>query len=53
MYISPQVGGDMTDAVIEQMNDFGRISICGQISAYNKTQTDTGVYQGVMNVLYR
>ena len=29
------VGGEFTDEVLRQMNDYGRISICGQISHYN------------------
>lgn len=36
------VGGDVTDAVLLQMNDRGRISLCGQISAYNLSRPDVG-----------
>lgn len=36
------VGGDMTDAVMMNLNQFARISICGAISAYNITAPDTG-----------
>lgn len=31
------VGGRMSSVVIDQMNDFGRISVCGFITAYNDT----------------
>jgi NADPH-dependent curcumin reductase CurA len=30
------VGGALTDAVMERMNLFGRVSVCGQISMYNE-----------------
>lgn len=36
------VGGDVTDAVLLQMNDRGRISICGQIAAYNLSRPEMG-----------
>jgi len=36
------VGGDITDAVILHLNQFARIPICGQISAYNATEIDKG-----------
>jgi NADPH:quinone reductase len=36
------VGGEVTDAVIAQMNVRGRISLCGQISAYNDRTQDMG-----------
>ena len=29
------VGGELSSQIIEQMRDFGRISVCGAISAYN------------------
>ena len=34
----------MTDAVLDQMNKFGRVGICGSISMYNKTEEDIGMY---------
>jgi leukotriene B4 12-hydroxydehydrogenase/15-oxo-prostaglandin 13-reductase len=36
------VGGSVTDAVFPQMNVFGRVSICGQISQYNLVQPEPG-----------
>jgi leukotriene B4 12-hydroxydehydrogenase/15-oxo-prostaglandin 13-reductase len=36
------VGGNVTDAVFPQMNVFGRVSICGQISQYNLVQPEPG-----------
>ncbi len=36
------VGGDILDAVLPQMNLFGRIAVCGLISAYNATQAPQG-----------
>ncbi len=36
------VGGALTDGVILNLNLFGRISLCGQISQYNLEQTEMG-----------
>lgn len=36
------VGGDILDAVLPQMNVFGRIPVCGLISAYNATEAPGG-----------
>jgi NADPH:quinone reductase len=36
------VGGDITDAVIAEINHGARIAICGQISAYNLDKPDIG-----------
>ena len=33
-----QVGAELSAAVRSHMNEFGRISVCGSISAYNDTQ---------------
>jgi len=39
------VGGDFTSTVISNhMNLFGRIAVCGSISAYNATELPTGPY---------
>ena len=36
------VGGPVTDAVLENLADFARIAICGQISQYNLAEPDLG-----------
>ena len=36
------VGGDMLDAVLPQMNIFGRVPICGLIAGYNATEAMPG-----------
>ncbi|MCP2341119.1 NADP-dependent oxidoreductase [Actinomadura rupiterrae] len=36
------VGGDHLEAAIGAMNDFGRIALCGAISAYNATEPPPG-----------
>jgi NADPH-dependent curcumin reductase len=36
------VGGEILDAVLLQMNPFGRIPVCGLISAYNATSAPDG-----------
>jgi NADPH-dependent curcumin reductase CurA len=36
------VGGEILDTVLMQMNLFGRIPVCGLISAYNATQVPEG-----------
>lgn len=32
------VGGELSSSVISQMNEFGRISVCGSISTYNERE---------------
>ena len=36
------VGGEILDTVLLQMNVFGRIALCGLISAYNATEAPAG-----------
>jgi NADPH-dependent curcumin reductase CurA len=36
------VGGDILDTVLAQMNVFGRIALCGLISGYNATEAPPG-----------
>jgi NADPH-dependent curcumin reductase CurA len=36
------VGGDILDAILPQMNVFGRVALCGMISGYNATQAVAG-----------
>lgn len=36
------VGGDVFDAVLAQMNPFGRVALCGLISLYNATEPPPG-----------
>lgn len=36
------VGGEIGDAAINLLNKFGRVPVCGAISAYNKQGEDTG-----------
>ena len=36
------VGGEITDAVIDNLNFHSRIALCGQISLYNSTEIPTG-----------
>lgn len=36
------VGGEIGDTVLAQMNPFGRIAVCGLISAYNATEAPAG-----------
>lgn len=36
------VGGDISDAVVQHINHGARISLCGQIALYNKKETPVG-----------
>lgn len=33
------VGGDISALIMSQMNDFGRVALCGSISTYNSKST--------------
>lgn len=46
------VGGEILDAVLARMNDFGRIAQCGAISMYNASKPVPGPYN-YMNVVIR
>jgi len=37
------VGGDILDAVLARMNRFGRVAVCGLISAYNASEPQPGL----------
>lgn len=37
------VGGRLSSIVIEQMRDFGRISVCGSISSYNSPVNESKI----------
>ena len=47
------VGGEILDAVLAQINLGARISLCGMISQYNATDPVTGPYNLVMLVVKR
>lgn len=36
------VGGDISDAIMVNVNQFGRVVVCGAISLYNETEIPTG-----------
>lgn len=36
------VGGEISDAVLANINKFGRVPVCGAISSYNDTEVQTG-----------
>ncbi len=38
------VGGPVSDAVFEQLNDFSRVAVCGKISLYNAPPDDDRMY---------
>lgn len=45
------VGGEISSVIINQMNDFGRVSVCGSISSYNDANTPVAtMIQPALNV---
>ncbi|KAJ7335389.1 hypothetical protein JRQ81_013330 [Phrynocephalus forsythii] len=46
------VGGEFSSVVLEQMNTFGRIAVCGAISLYNDTVPQKGPY-AQLPILYK
>lgn len=36
------VGGEVSDAVLANLNNFGRVPVCGAISSYNDTEVSSG-----------
>lgn len=36
------VGGEVSDAVLANLNNFGRVPVCGAISSYNDTEVSVG-----------
>src|SRR5690606_25642341 len=43
------VGGDISDAVLANINQFGRVAVCGSISGYNDTEVSMGPrVQGIL-----
>ncbi|KOB67985.1 Alcohol dehydrogenase [Operophtera brumata] len=44
------VGGEISSLIINQMNDFGRVSVCGSISSYNDANNPTAtILQPALN----
>lgn len=43
------VGGEISDAVLANINQFGRVAVCGSISGYNDTEVSMGPrVQGIL-----
>lgn len=46
------VGGELSSVVISLMNDFGRIAVCGSISAYNVNKEITNFPKGSRDIIH-
>ena len=47
------VGGDIMDAVVSRMNNFGRMALCGMISTYNDNDRPAGPTDFVRVLMHR
>ena len=47
-----QVGGEFFETVLNQMNSFGRVSICGCISQYNLLEPPKGINNPIYVIIY-
>ena len=47
------VGGDIMDAVVSRMNNFGRMALCGMISTYNDDDRPSGPTDFVRVLMHR
>ncbi|WP_293902762.1 NADP-dependent oxidoreductase [Phenylobacterium sp.] len=47
------VGGDIMDAVVSRMNNFGRMALCGMISTYNDSDRPAGPTDFVRVLMHR
>jgi NADPH-dependent curcumin reductase CurA len=47
------VGGDIMDAVVSRMNNFGRMPLCGMISTYNDDRRPAGPTDFVRVLMHR
>ena len=47
-----QVGGEFFETVLNQMNSFGRVSICGYISQYNLLEPPKGINNPIYVIIY-
>ena len=47
------VGGEISDSIIQLLNDFSRVVLCGQISLYNLSRMDRGPRIGPQLLIHR